>query len=60
MGWANLEAHQGRGLGCQFLKKYHDVRQVVLLTDDTEKPIQLYEKNGLKQVSQCNCVVFIK
>ena len=36
-----LEAYQRRGLGSQFLEmilsEYQDVRQIILLTDDTEK-----------------------
>ncbi|PKK40275.1 acetyltransferase, gnat family [Clostridiaceae bacterium JG1575] len=59
-----LEAYQGRGLGSQFLemilKEYQDVRQIVLLTDDTEKTIRFYKKIGLKKGNECNCVAFMK
>lgn len=59
-----LEAYQRRGLGSQFLEiilaEYQDVRQIILLTDDTEKTISFYEKNGLKQVGKQNSVAFMK
>ncbi|WP_419775316.1 GNAT family N-acetyltransferase [Ignavigranum ruoffiae] len=59
-----LEAYQGRGLGSHFLEmileEYQDVRQIILLTDDTEKTISFYEKKGLKQVNKYNCVAFMK
>lgn len=59
-----LEAYQGRGLGSQFLEmileEYQDVRQIILLTDNTEKTISFYEKKGLKQVNKYNCVAFMK
>lgn len=59
-----LEAYQGRGLGSQFMKmileEYKDVRQIILLTDDTEKTKNFYEKNGLKQADEFNCVAYMK
>lgn len=59
-----LEEYQGKGLGSQFLKiildEYQDVRQIILLTDDTKKTIKFYEKNGLTQVDKYNCVAFMK
>ncbi len=59
-----LEAYQRRGLGSQLLKivleEYKDVRQIILLTDDSEKTIRFYEKNGLKQVGKYNSVAFMK
>lgn len=59
-----LEAYQRRGLGSQFLEmilaEYQDVRQIILLTDDTEKTISFYEKNGFKQVEKQNGVAFMK
>lgn len=59
-----LEAYQRRGLGSQFLEmilsEYQDVRQIILLTDDTEKTISFYEKNGFTQVGKSNGVAFMK
>lgn len=59
-----LEAYQGRGLGSQLLtmilEKYQDVRQIILLTDATDKTISFYEKNGLTQVKKYNIVAFMK
>ncbi|WP_208559436.1 GNAT family N-acetyltransferase [Marinilactibacillus kalidii] len=44
------ESHQGKGVGSQLLQKLLEsnkhIRQNVLLTEDTEKTIQFYEKNG--------------
>ncbi len=42
------------------LKEYQDVRQIILLTDDTDKTISFYKKNGLTQVGDYNCVAFMK
>lgn len=59
-----LEAYQGRGLGSQLLKivleEYKDVRQIILLTEDSEKTIRFYEKNGLTPVGKYNSVAFMK
>lgn len=59
-----LEEYQGRGLGSQLLgmilEEYKDVRQIVLLTDDTDKTIRFYEKNGLTQVGKYNIAAFMK
>ncbi|MBG9982228.1 GNAT family N-acetyltransferase [Aerococcaceae bacterium DSM 111020] len=59
-----LESYQGNGLGSQFIRRifndYQDVRQIVLLTDDTEQNIRFYEKNGFTQVSEYNAVCFMK
>ncbi|WP_025730764.1 GNAT family N-acetyltransferase [Atopobacter phocae] len=59
-----LESYQGNGLGSQFLKmileEYQNVRQIILLTENSDKTIKFYEKNGLTQVGQYNCVAFMK
>lgn len=59
-----LEAYQRRGIGSKLLemilKKYKDVRQIILLTDDSDKTISFYEKNGLTPVGKYNSVAFMK
>ena len=44
--------HQGRGVGsaliAEILERFRSVRQIVLLTDDTEKTVSFYRKIGLK------------
>lgn len=59
-----LEAYQRRGIGSKLLemilKKYKDVRQIILLTDDSDKTISFYEKNGLTPVGKYNTVAFMK
>lgn len=59
-----LKAYQGAGLGSTFLKRildcYKDVRQIILLTDNSDKSISFYEKNAFTQVSKYNCVAFMK
>ena len=58
------EAYQGQGIGSKFLKlileKYESVRQIVLMTDETEKTIKFYEKNGLTNASNYKVATFIK
>lgn len=59
-----LQAYQRKGIGSKLLemilKKYKDVRQIILLTDDTDKTISFYEKNGLTPVGKYNTVAFMK
>lgn len=59
-----LEAYQKKGIGSQFLKiildEYKDIRQIVLLTDDTDKTIKFYEKNGFTKASKYKSVAFMK
>ena len=55
---------QKRGIGSKILKlilkKYESVRQIILLTDDTEKTVNYYKKNGLVKASDSNAVAFMK
>lgn len=59
-----LQAYQKRGIGSQLLKiildEYKDIRQIILLTDDTDKTIKFYEKNGFTKVSKYKSVAFMK
>lgn len=59
-----LQAYQKKGIGSQLLKiildEYKDIRQIVLLTDDTDKTIKFYEKNGFTKVSKYKSVAFMK
>ena len=59
-----LNDYQGRGIGSRLiqliLEEYQDVRQVMLLTDDTDKTIAFYKKNGLIPVSEIEAVAFMK
>ncbi len=51
-------------MGNKFLKiifdEYKDIRQIILLTDDTDKTIKFYEKNGFTKVSKYKSVAFMK
>lgn len=59
-----LESYQGRGIGSTLIKlileRYKRVRQVVLMTDETEKTIRFYKKTGLVNASDYKIVTFIK
>ncbi len=59
-----LESYQKQGIGSHLLRlileHYKPVRQIVLMTDQTEKTINFYEKNGMIKVTDYNCVAFMK
>lgn len=59
-----LKKYQKQGIGSTLLKmileRYKSVRQVVLMTDNTEKTINFYKKNGMIKASECNCIAFMK
>lgn len=59
-----LKDYQNKGIGSKILKlilkKYESVRQIILLTDDTEKTVNYYKKNGLVKASDSNAVAFMK
>ena len=59
-----LNSYQKKGIGSQFLKiileEYKDIRQIILLTDDTDRSIKFYEKNGFTRVSKYKTVAFMK
>lgn len=56
--------YQRRGVGTALLKavfeRYHDVRQIQLLTENTEKTRRFYESIGMQDVTQVDCCAFIK
>lgn len=59
-----LQEYQGQGIGSDLLKlileKYKSIRQIVLMTDDTEKTINFYRKNGMVETNNYNGVAFVK
>lgn len=59
-----LSSYQRQGIGSEFLRiileKYKDVRQIVLLTDDTEKTVAYYKNNGLTKASEYQITAFMK
>lgn len=59
-----LKNYQTQGIGSNLLKNilesYQSVRQIVLLTEDSEKTVSFYTKNGLVKVSEYDCIAFMK
>ena len=59
-----LQEYQGQGIGSDLLKlileKYKSIRQIVLMTDDTEKTINFYRKNRMVETNNYNGVAFVK
>lgn len=59
-----LKAYQGQGLGSELLKEIlkanENIRQFVLLTDNTEKTKKFYKKLGLSEVGEFSCLAFMK
>ena len=59
-----LQEYQGQGIGSDLLKlileKYKSIRQIVLMTDDTEKTINFYRKNGMVETNNYNGVALVK
>lgn len=59
-----LKNYQGKGIGSFLLKlvleQYKSIRQIVLMTDDTDKTVNFYEKNGMRKTSDYNCLTFVK
>lgn len=56
--------YQRQGIGTALLKKvlheYHNVYQIHLLTDNTEKTIQFYKSLGFVMDTEINCRAFSK
>ncbi len=59
-----LEDYQSQGVGSKLLKlileQYKSIRQIILMTEDTEKTINFYQKNGMVKTSDYNCITFMK
>ncbi|GEQ05346.1 GNAT family N-acetyltransferase [Staphylococcus gallinarum] len=59
-----LPAYQRHGIGSellnQVLNSFQHIRQIVLLTDNEQTKRKFYEKSGLFEVSQNNCLGFMK
>lgn len=59
-----LESYQGKGIGSHLLKlileEYKSIRQIVLMTDNTEKTVSFYQKNGMVETADYNGVAFVK
>lgn len=59
-----LENYQNRGIGSELLKlildQYKSIRQIVLMTEDTDKTIAFYQKNGMVKTNDYNCITFMK
>lgn len=58
------ENYQRLGVGTNLLKlvlkRYNNVRQIVLMTDNTEKTKQFYEINGMISFEKLNGLGFVK
>ncbi|MGF3112577.1 GNAT family N-acetyltransferase [Facklamia sp. P9177] len=59
-----LENYQRQGVGSlllqKILKEYQAVRQIILLTDDTDKTQKFYKKNGLVQTADFQLMTYMK
>ena len=59
-----LREYKRCGIGTRLvdivLKKYHDVRQIVLLTDDTEEAKEFYRSLGFSEAGDMKLVCFVK
>lgn len=56
--------YQGNGIGSKLLnmikERFNHVRQVVLMSDTSEKTINFYEKNELLSLDKYGCTAFMK
>lgn len=59
-----LKNYQGKGIGSNLLnlilERYKFIRQIVLMTDKTEKTIGFYRKNQMVETSEYNGIAFVK
>ncbi|WP_346916769.1 GNAT family N-acetyltransferase [Clostridium sp.] len=58
------EKYQRQGIGTYLLQsvldKYKDIRQIVLMTDKTEKTEAFYRKNGMSKACEFQGIAFVK
>ena len=58
------EEYQRQGIGSMLLqrvlKKYENIRQIVLMTDNTDKTKAYYRKNGMQDIQKLEGVCFVK
>ena len=58
-----LKAYQGQGFGSDLLKEImkenQNIRQFILLTEDSEKTKGFYKKLGLSVVGEFSCLAFM-
>ena len=56
--------YQRRGVGAALIRavmeRFSAVRQIVLLTDDTEKTVAFYKKQGFTPAAKYGCCAFMK
>lgn len=50
----------GRALMTQIFETYHDVRQIVLITDDEIRTRKFYESFNMKQIASTNGICYVK
>ena len=59
-----MPEYQGRGIGSALVMAvsalFENVYQKVLLTDDTEKTSEFYEKCGFSNCAELQCAAFVK
>ena len=55
---------QRKGIGSKLLQevfaRYQEVRQIELLTDETDTSVRFYHANGMRKASEIGCCVMIK
>ena len=59
-----IEINQRKGIGTALLqdvlKRYADVRQIELVTDNTEKTVAFYKSLGFKELTEIGCCGFMR
>lgn len=59
-----LKEYQGKGIGSKLLsiviKKYENVYQKILLTDNQSNTVKFYEHHGFSKSEELGCIAFIK